>query len=45
MIRAWWQGVREYRESITTHHDGRRAVAYDVGREMAHRCTRRRWES
>lgn len=43
-IKAFLLGVKEYRSSWTTHFDPELIQAYDVGRELAHRFTRRKYE-
>ncbi len=42
MIRAFILGVWEFRHAVTTHTE--HPVAYDWGREIAHRVTRRKFE-
>lgn len=43
--RAFIQGVREFRSSVTTSYpDLDRSEAYDCGREFAHWVTGRRFE-
>jgi hypothetical protein len=45
MIRAFLLGVREFRSSLTTSYDDYDLLlAYDRGRELAHRLTFRRWD-
>lgn len=44
-IRAFIKGVREFRSGVTTHYDDSDLViAYDWGREIAHRVTFRRFD-
>lgn len=43
-IKAFINGAREFRLSLTMHYDGSLADAYDMGREFAHRVTLRRYE-
>ncbi len=43
-IKAFLLGVKEYRSSWTTHFNPELIHAYDVGRELAHRFTRRKYE-
>ena len=46
MIRAFLLGMAEFRLSLTTHYDDYRLlVAYDRGRELAHKLTLRRFDS
>lgn len=43
---AFWRGVREFRSDMTTHYDDYDLLlAYDWGREWAHRVTFRRFEA
>lgn len=42
-IRAFLLGIKEFRLTYTTHLADH-AVAYDTGREFAHRVTLRRFE-
>lgn len=43
---AFLNGVKEFRLSATTHYDDYGLLeAYDWGRELTHRVTRRRWDS
>lgn len=45
VIRAFLMGMWEFHSSITTRYEDDRAYdAYDYGRELAHRLTRRRWD-
>jgi hypothetical protein len=44
MLRAFGLGILEFRQSITTGFYDNRAVAYDWGREWAHRLTLRHYE-
>lgn len=45
ITKAFFNGVREFRLSMTTHYDNDRLVlAYDWGREIAHLVTLRRYE-
>lgn len=42
---AFVNGVREFRSDVTTSYDDYGLlVAYDTGRELAHRVTCRRWD-
>lgn len=43
-IKAFLLGVREFRTDLTTHFDYPLIEAYDRGRELAHRITRRRYD-
>lgn len=44
-IHAFLLGVREFRSSLTTSFDDYDLMlAYDHGREWAHRLTLRRWD-
>ena len=43
-IKAFINGMREFKLSCTTHYDGRLLQAYDWGRELAHRVTLRRYD-
>jgi hypothetical protein len=43
-IRAFILGLIEFRSSVTTHFDGDLIETYDLGRELAHRFTCRRFE-
>jgi hypothetical protein len=44
-VRAYLNGVREFRSDVTTHYDHYDLLCdYDQGREHAHRITRRRWD-
>jgi hypothetical protein len=44
-IRAFLLGIREFRLDLTTHfEDDRLVLAYDWGREIAHRVTFRHWD-
>lgn len=44
-LAAFLAGLREFRLTITTaYDDDALADAYDTGRELAHRITRRRFE-
>jgi hypothetical protein len=42
IVRAFMLGIAEFRSSFTTHTA--HPTAYDVGRELAHRATFRRWD-
>jgi hypothetical protein len=45
-IRAFINGVREFRSDVTTHYEDYDLLcSYDWGREWAHRVTFRRWDS
>jgi hypothetical protein len=45
-IKAFLQGVAEFRLSFTTHYENPSlARAYDQGRELAHKVTLRRFET
>lgn len=45
MVRAFVWGVIEFRSSLTRHYESpRKAEAYDLGRELAHLLTLRRYE-
>lgn len=45
MLRAFYLGMVEFRRCFTTHfEDDRHYVAYDRGREWAHRLTLRCFE-
>lgn len=45
ITKAFINGVREFRLSLTTNYDDDRLMlAYDWGREIAHRVTLRRYE-
>ena len=42
---AFFRGVVEFRTCLTTHYDDYGlSLAYDYGRDLAHRCTFRRWD-
>lgn len=43
-LRAFLFGLAEFRSSFTTHFP-EQAYAYDLGREIAHRLTFRRYET
>jgi hypothetical protein len=44
-IRAFINGVREFRWDFTTHYDSEQELnAYDWGRELAHMITLRHWD-
>jgi len=44
-VKAFIDGVREFRMSFTTHYaDNNLQYAYDLGREWAHRLTLRRYD-
>ncbi len=43
-IRAFILGLREFRQSTTTHFDEDLIEAYDTGRDLAHRLTFRQYE-
>lgn len=44
-IRAFFNGMREFRTAFTTHYDDYDLLeSYDLGREWAHRLTFRRYE-
>lgn len=46
MIKAFIQGVREFRLSYTTSYDDLGLMnMYETGRELAHKLTFRRYES
>jgi hypothetical protein len=46
MIKAFIQGVREFRLSYTTSYDDLDLMnMYETGRELAHKLTFRRYES
>ena len=45
-IKAFLQGVCEFRLSFTTHYDDYTLVtAYDSGRELAHKLTLRKFDN
>lgn len=45
VLRAFLDGIREYRSDLTLHHESwRLREAYDHGREWAHRLTLRRYD-
>lgn len=48
MIAAFLLGAREFRSGLGMTYDdspySRRSVAYDRGRDLAHRLTFRRWD-
>lgn len=44
-IKAFFLGLVEFRSAFTTHFDGYgETLAYDLGRELAHKLTLRRFE-
>ena len=44
-IKAFFLGLVEFRSAFTTHFDDYGAtLAYDLGRELAHKLTLRRFE-
>ena len=43
-LRAWLLGMYEFRRDLTTHFNYPAIEWYDLGREMAHRLTLRRWD-
>ncbi len=44
-VRAFLLGVREFRTDFTTHFEDEGLLeVYDLGREMAHRATFRRFD-
>jgi hypothetical protein len=43
-IKAYLNGMREFRIDFTTHYDEPEINAYDWGREWAHRLTLRMFE-
>jgi hypothetical protein len=43
-LRAYLNGIREFRLDATTHYDYPLIESYDRGREHAHKLTRRRWD-
>ena len=44
-IKAFITGLREFRLSFTTHYESPELLeAYDMGRELAHRLTLRRFD-
>lgn len=44
-LAAFLRGAAEFRSAVTPHYDDQGLVyAYDVGRDLAHRCTLRRYE-
>lgn len=47
-IKAFLLGIREFRSGVGMTYDGSpyspRSVAYDWGREIAHRVTLRHWD-
>lgn len=46
LIRAFYKGMREFRCVFTWHYETHNeSRAYDLGRELAHRLTFRRYES
>lgn len=45
-VKAFLQGMREFRLSFTTHYDDYTlAIAYDSGREVAHKLTLRKFDN
>lgn len=44
-IRAFLNGIREFRTDWTTGYDYPLIESYDSGRELAHRITRRKYET
>ena len=45
-VKAFLQGMWEFRLSFTTHYDDYALVtAYDQGRELAHKLTLRKFDS
>lgn len=44
MLGAFIHGVREFRSHWTTPYDGSELDAYDRGRELMHRITRRKYD-
>lgn len=37
-------GVIEFRQAVTSHYDGKQLELYDLGRELAHILTLRKFE-
>ena len=44
MIKAFFKGIYEFRHFSTQPYYDSRDTAYELGREIAHRITFRRWE-
>lgn len=46
IIKAYCNGLREFRSAVTTHYDDLGlSDAYDAGRDRAHALTLRHWDN
>lgn len=43
-LAAFYRGIKEFRQNITSHYDRPLIYAYDMGREVAHILTFRYYE-
>ena len=44
-VKVFFKGVAEFRSGATTHYGNGLIEVYDLGRELAHRLTFRRFEA